>query len=66
MKNLLLVFGLFIALLMSCQNKPAETDETTTKNEEVIGQHSEDHSGEAKTVQLNNGQKWPANDSCRS
>jgi hypothetical protein len=61
MKNLILLFALIIAVATACQNKPAATDESTAKTEEVNGQHEEDHSGEAKTVQLNNGQKWTAN-----
>lgn len=61
MKNSFLLFGFIVAFLMACQNKPANKVETNTKSEEINGHHEDDHNGVSKTVQLNNGQKWPAN-----
>ena len=61
MKQSFMVLGIFVAFLIACQNKPATTVETTETSEEINGHHTDDHSHAAKAVQLNNGEKWPAN-----
>ena len=58
MKISYLVFGLMMAFFMACQNQPLQKEETKGDNKEI--QHDEEHGG-INEVQLNNGQKWPAN-----